>query len=235
MIRKLLLTIIGSVAFTAGAHAQQILTQFTFETSAPTTAGPFNAEVNNTTAAATALGFHAGASTYSSPAGNGSSKSFSSNTWAVGDYYQISVNTTGFSGLFITVGQTGSNTGPANFSLEYSVAGAAFSAPTLFPYTVTNDSWSASTIKTGSEKTFDLSAITSLNDAANVVFRLVDTSTTAISSANPVATAGSSRIDDFYISTGAAVFPVPEPSSYALAAGGLILLGVTQRLRRRAA
>ena len=45
----------------------------------------------------TALGVHAGSATdWSTPAGNGSANSFSSNTWAVGDYYQFSFSTSGF-------------------------------------------------------------------------------------------------------------------------------------------
>src|SRR5690242_3123267 len=79
------LTCAGSVV-----RAATIAT-WTFETTAPATAGPFAPEVG----AGAATGFHAGATTYSSPAGNGSAKSFSSNTWAVGDYYQFQVSTLG--------------------------------------------------------------------------------------------------------------------------------------------
>src|ERR1700742_2802043 len=47
--------------------------------------------------------FHASASTvWSNPAGNASVKSVSSNNWAVGDYYQFSFSTSGYTAISIT-------------------------------------------------------------------------------------------------------------------------------------
>src|SRR5436190_10364531 len=47
--------------------------------------------------------FHANsATTWSNPVGNGSAKSLSSNSWSVGDYYQFSFSTTGYSAINIT-------------------------------------------------------------------------------------------------------------------------------------
>ena len=83
------------------ARAVPIAT-WTFETSIPATAGPFSPEVGN----GSALGVHAGATVYSSPAGNSSARSFSSTLWAVGDYYQFQVNTTG---LYANTTQLGSD------------------------------------------------------------------------------------------------------------------------------
>ena len=75
-------------------------------------------------AGAAALGFHAGASTYSSPIGNGSAKSLSSNTWVPAtDYYQFAVSTVGFSPIFVSFSETSSGTGPRDFVLEYSSTG----------------------------------------------------------------------------------------------------------------
>src|SRR5262249_6268835 len=77
----------------ASAHASTVIADWTFETSQPTTAGPFNAEIGS----GQATGHHAGAAVYSTPVGNGSAHSFSSTVWAVGDYYQFEVSTLGLS------------------------------------------------------------------------------------------------------------------------------------------
>src|SRR5271165_4431061 len=99
----------AALAFALSAQAQSTIADWTFETSQPATAGPFNPEVG----AGSATGSHAGAAVYSTPAGNGSSHSFSANTWAVGDYYQYQVSTVGDSGtIYLSFDQTSSSTGP---------------------------------------------------------------------------------------------------------------------------
>src|SRR3954466_2740345 len=82
---------------------------WTFETSIPATAGPHAAEIGS----GSATGVHAGAATFSSPAGNGSTHSFSSNTWAIGDYYQFTTSSAGLSDIAITWDETRSSTGPS--------------------------------------------------------------------------------------------------------------------------
>src|ERR1700742_1621680 len=62
--------VVGAVALPA--HAS-IIADWTFETSQPVTAGPYSPEIG----AGSASGSHAGASTYSTPAGNGSAHSYS--------------------------------------------------------------------------------------------------------------------------------------------------------------
>lgn len=217
----------------AGAvSAQTLITGFTFETSIPTTAGPVAAETGVGTASIT-HSVTTPAPTYSSPAGNGSVHSYSSNGWAVGDYYQFSLSTTGFTGIYVAYGQTGSNTGPGSFNLQYSVNnGATFTA--LPSYTLTNDAWAAAAAKSVSFKTFDLTSVTALNNAATVIFRVVDLSTVAITGGTVAAT-GTNRIDDFNVSTGGTITPaVPEPASIAYMVGGLGCLGLLV-LRRRTA
>ncbi len=96
-----------SLASTARADT---IADWTFETSLPATAGPFAPEVG----AGAASGNHASARPCTAaPSGNGSAHSFSSNNWAVGDYYQFTFNTTGFTGLTLSFDETSSNTGPA--------------------------------------------------------------------------------------------------------------------------
>lgn len=227
--KKTLLLVAISLIAVGAASAQTLLTGFTFETSQPATAGPFTAE----NGVGTAMGVHTGASVYSSPSGNGSVHSLSSNTWAVGDYYQFSLSTVGATGIFVAFGQTGSNTGPGSFDLTYSVNGGAFtSATTGTGYAVTNDSWSSATTKPISFKEFDLSSVAALDNAASVVFRVVDLSTVAITGGT-VATTGTGRVDDFNVSTGGFVTPAPEPASYVYILGGLG--GLCLIVRRRVA
>jgi hypothetical protein len=202
------------------AHAA-VMAQWTFETSVPTTAGPHAAEGGT----GSALGFHASASTvYSNPAGNGSLESFSSNFWAVGDYYQFTTNSTGFEGIAITFDQTGSNSGPRDFKLQYSNDGITFTDFASYslpgPSAIT---WNTSTpvVPASTSFSFDLSAITALDNDSSIFFRLTNTTTVAINGGT-VATGGTGRVDNVVIAT------IPEPTTALLGALGCLAL-----LRRR--
>jgi hypothetical protein len=220
---KVLATSVIALGLMSGAAHATFVAQWTFETSLPATAGPFTAEVGT----GSASGFHAGASTYSSPAGNGSAHSFSSNTWSVGDYYQFSTSTLGYSGISLSWDQTGSNTGPANFKLAYSTNGTSFTD--FLNYSVINSAWSSGTAVATTSFSSNLATVTPLNNQSAVYFRLIDTSTTAINGAT-VAPAGTGRVDNFTVNgTGTAVVPVP-PSAGLLAAG-LGMLGFIARRR----
>ena len=141
---------------------------------------------------------HTGAATiWTTPAGNGSTKSVTSDRWAVGDFYQFKVNTSNYHDLAIAFDQTGSNTGPSTFKVQYSLNGITYS-DLGSTYVVTNDGWSGTSYKSISNKSFDLSALSSLNNKAEVYFRIVDTNTTAINGTT-VATGGTNRIDNFVI------------------------------------
>lgn len=213
------LFLIGCIAMglTCSSASASIIANWTFETSAPTTAGTFAPEVG----VGQASGFHSGASTYSSPAGNGSLKSFSSNTWALGDYYQFSTSTLGSNGITVSWDQTGSNTGPKDFKLSYSTNGTSFSD--FVSYSVINGSWSSITPVSTTSFSYDLSALTALSNQATVYFRLVDTSTTAIN-LGAVQTAGTGRVDNFIIS-GNLASAVPVPAAAWLLGSGIMALG----------
>ncbi len=188
----------------------QTLALWTFETSAPvlTDAAAISgivAESGVNAASSTASGLHASAATdYSSPAGNGSAKSFSSNTWAIGDYYQFVVSTTGFSDIAISWDQTGSSTGPNDFELQYSIDGSNFtSLPSyavvkstgtniIFEDLSTGGGWSTTKIATNTSKSFDLSNVTALDNIASVTFRI--RCATA-----PSAAGGTARIDNIKV------------------------------------
>jgi hypothetical protein len=180
---------------------------WTFETSIPLTAGPFAAEVG----AGSASGLHTGTSTYSSPAGNGSAHSFSSNTWTtVGDYYQFTTSSLGQSDIGISWDQTRSGTGPSAFEVQYTTDGSTYTAiPALLIPAVTvpaaSPAWNSTTADpTGTTSFFrDLSSLSGLSNNGTIGFRLVSTATAAA--------AGTNRVDNFKI-----LSDVPEPCTAVL-------------------
>lgn len=217
--RVFLAAIAAGVAGIASTANADILANWTFETSAPATAGPFAAEAGNNAASSFASGFHAGASTYSSPVGNGSSKSFSSNTWAIGDYYQFTTNTVGYSGIAIQWDQTSSNTGPRDFKLSWSTNGTTFTdigSTYAVLANVTPNAWNSTTgfaIYTNGPT----SGPAALNNQSTVYFRLTMV-TNVSANGTTVAAGGTDRVDNVII-TGT----VPAPGAMALVGlGGLI-------------
>jgi PEP-CTERM motif len=184
-----------------------------------------------------ASGLHATASTYSTPAGDldptiagldaGASAanstpslhSFSSNGWSVNDYYSFTTSTLGYSGVSVAFDQTGSNTGPRDFGFSYSINGGAFTSFTT--YSLAFASWNTSSVQPNS---FVFAGGGVFDNANSIVFRITDLSTTAINSANPVASGGTDRVDNF------SVVSVPEPTTLALAGlGGLSALLALRR------
>jgi PEP-CTERM motif len=200
-----------------------MLATWTFETSIPATAGPLAAE----SGAGSALGVHAsGATVYSSPAGNGSAHSFSSNTWAVNDYYQFSATTgAGNNNYTITWDEVASNTGPKDFALSYSTDGISY-APVISYVVLANaapNSWSAGTPVAGTSYS---ASISSVPTSPTIFFRMVNSSTVS-ANGGTVAAGGTNRVDNVVIN-GTTV--VPEPATLALA--GIALVGVVA-IRRR--
>jgi hypothetical protein len=204
----------------------QTIAQWTFETSIPLTAGPVAPE----TGSGSALGSHAGAAVYSSPAGNGSAHSFSANVWAVGDYWQFQSSTIGFSGIKLTWDQTSSSTGPGRFDLQYSTDGSTFttfaSSLVIQSNAAPNPTWNGTTSSSLYSYSSDLSSVTALNNAANVYFRLLDSSTLT-AGGGLAATGGTDRVDNFTIAV------VPEPATGLVLLGGLGILGLCFKNRRK--
>ena len=159
-------------------------------------------------------GTHSSASTvWSSPAGNGSTYALSSNAWNVGDYYQISLATTGYSGVSVAWDQTRSSTGPAGFEAVLSVdGGSTFSS--LGSYTVNQVSWSATVPVTTSSFA---SLASAADNQASVIIRF------KVVTAGTSTTTGTNRIDNISV-TGA----VPAPGAIAL----IGLAGLIARRRR---
>jgi hypothetical protein len=205
--RTIWIAIIGGLIL-AGCARGGVLADWTFETTQPRTAGAFAPEIGN----GSAIGHHADPSAvYSTPLGNGSLDSFSSNTWTAGDYYQFSTSTVGFTGILFRFDQTGSDNGPRDFKIQYSADGAAFTDLTSTDYKVTNDSWPVFGTPRRASAKGDFAGPASLDDQAMVYFRILDDSSTSITGFF-VEGVGTDRVDNVTISASAAV---PEPSALA--------------------
>ena len=224
-----LVAVVAATAVATSASAA-IVAGWTITTAFPTGAGNVPTGVTYTVGAANEglqttgselRSVHSlAAATYTSPTGNGSQYSFSSNNWSIGDFYEARLSTLGYSDISISWDQTRSSTGPATFELVMSTDGGANFTTLLASYTVLQ-SGGGGAPGTWSSTTYN--PIYSLNQAAaaadnqaNVIFRFRSLATTAA--------AGSSRIDNVMIYSG----PVPAP-------GAIALLGVAglAGLRRR--
>ena len=223
------LAAVGLLA-SGSAAKSQVLVDWTFETSAPTTAGPFAPEINNlgnsTTPAATIAKPTGTLGTISSPSGNGSAHSFSANGWTAGEYFQFSLNTTGVTGpLGISFDQAGSSTGPRDFAVQYSTdGGTTFTTLANSAYQLTTASFAAGTANAAFTHSFDFTNVTDLTNVTSLVFRVTDQDTTSIG-AGTVATTGTDRIDNFIVQT------VPEPTT--VLGGALLVCAAGWSQRRR--
>lgn len=221
---KTLLAATAIAAVTLPAQAVTVV-QWDFEavTAPMGTSTSFNG-IASSTGTGTASSVHAAPATYSTVAGNGSSKSVSSNGWAVGDFWQFSFSTVGYSGVSLSFDQAGSNTGPRDFTLAYSTGGGAYTS--VGSYTVALSTFGSNSYNSAFTFTYDLSAISALNNQSTLAFRLVDATTTSIN-AGTVAAGGTDRVDNFTVLAA----PVPEPGTYALLLAGLGALGFIARRR----
>jgi hypothetical protein len=208
------LFVIGLALATYQAVAQTPIAKWTFESSglgsttpnflpgANTVTTNFYAEQGTQAGIAVITGKHLGSATYTSPAGNGSTKSLSANTWtnSQGDYWQIAVNTTSFTNINLTFDAVGSATGPKDFKVMYSTDGVNFTQFSTYAV-LSSPSWSAATPAVGETYTFDFSPITSLANSSTVFLRLVVNSTNNIGggSGGGVAQGGASRIDNVVV------------------------------------
>ena len=109
-----------------------------------------------------------------------------------------------------------SGTGPGTFQLAYSTDGVSFTSIGT-TYTVLdnglapNASWNATTANPVYTFSDDLSAITAIDNAATVYFRLIDSGTEDAAGTANVGTGGTDRVDNFTVAQA-----VPEPASIAL-------------------
>ena len=222
------LLIASAVIATASAASADVIAGWSMSTAvaAATTGTNYTygaADLGALTSGTSLSGFHAAAAaTWSSPTGNGSTYSLSSNNWTTGDYYQVSMATTGYSDISVSWDQTRSSTGPSSFSLSMSTDGGANFTTLLASYTVFQaglagsgtSSWNSGTNQTG----FTTTTVVGISAAnqGNVLFRFSSLATTAA--------AGTNRVDN--ISVTGAVVPVPSP-------GAIALIGVAGLVARR--
>ncbi len=232
-LRKLsfLVGVVATMFFVPTLASAATIADWTFETSIPATAGPFSPEIG----AGSATGIHPGGSTYSSPSGNGSLHSFSSNTWVVGDSYQFQVNTTGQQNIMLSFDQTSSNTGPRDFVLQYSTNGTSFtnfgSQYSVLANASPNVPWNNTTVNPLYTFNYDLSSISALNNASAVYFRLADNSTIS-ANGGAVASGGTDRVDNVIITGTLSGGAVPAPGILPASLLGLaIAAGMVARRR----
>ena len=226
-----LVTFLG-LSFASLSSAQTPIAQWTFEINTPADAtdSPTISGIAADFGTGTASGVHAGALTdWSTPSGNGSANSLSVNTWAVGDYFQFRTSTVGFSGIFLSFDQTSSGTGPRDFDLRYSTDGinfTPFATYSVLANAAPNPVWNTSTASGLYTMTYDLSAVTALDNATDVYFRIGNTSTVS-ANGGTVAAACTDRLDNFMVAQ------IPEPSTYALLGLGALALALAQHRRQK--
>lgn len=220
---KTIAALVAVAGLGAVANAD-ILANWTFEVSVPTTAGPHTAEGGINASGSQATGGTNGV--YSNPVGNGSVESFSSTAWDVGDYYQFTTSTIGYNSISIGWDQTASNTGPRDFNLQYSTDGTTFfnigATYSVLANAAPNPVWSSGS---GSPiYSFLQNAPAALNNQATVWFRMTQANTIS-ANGGVVASGGTNRVDNIIINGTV----VPAPASVALVG----LAGLVAGRRRR--
>lgn len=222
------LIVTGIAVICSAAKAQHIwnpatdIAMWTFEASTPggssgTSNGPYSPEFGS----GSAIGQHTLSGTnWSSPVGNGSAESWSSTHWSAGDYYQFKTSTIGWTNIEISWDQTRSNTGPADFALQYSTDGVNFTE--YLTYNVGALTWSSGSYAASSNYGFSFS--TWLDNQASVYFRLTSRQTTA--------TGGTNRVDNFVVSGTPGAVPEPVTMGLGIAGAGVF---VRKRLKTRRA
>jgi MYXO-CTERM domain-containing protein len=172
----------------------------------------------------------ANATSYTSPAGNGSQYAFSSNVWKAGDYYQASFSGAGYSGLSFAWDFTRSSTGPATWTVIMSVDGGTNWSTLIATYTPIINSasptgagaWTSTTYNAAYTSSIALGA--SADNASSIIVRvqaLVD----SVNSSGTYQAGGTARIDNVFVNGTA----VPAPGAVAL----LGVAGLAARRRRR--
>ena len=172
----------------------------TVSLSGATYTGPA-ATIGLNTAGSSVSANHASATSgWSNSGGNGSTASLSGNAWAVGDYYQFQTSTYGLSTVYVSVDQTGSNTGPRDFQLSYSTNGTSFTNVGSVYALSNSNAWNSTLYKPEHTRSFDLSSISGIAGQPMVYFRIVCSSNTNISGVTPLGSTGASRVDNFSVS-----------------------------------
>jgi len=226
---SLQIAVLATAAWAGTAHAV-VVAQWDFEAAVAPVASTSWTGIAASTGSGSASGVHAGSATWTTPVGNGSTKSASANTWAIGDYWQFNFSTSGYTGLAISFDQTSSGTGPRDFTLAYSTNGISFT--NFSNYSLLQNStpaWTGATYAPAYNLSLSLSGVTALDNQTSVFVRLFNTSSVS-ASGGTVANGGASRIDNFTVN----MTLIPEPGTYALLLAGLAVIGFVARRRVQA-
>jgi hypothetical protein len=162
----------AAVIFAHAAAFAVPISSWTFETSPPASAtnqADYPNPISADSGPGTAGGHHSDAGTdWATVAGNGSTNSFQATFWNTNDYFQFAVPTTGYEDIFVSWDMTRSSlSAPSTFELQYSTTGPSGT------YSVGFDDFAVPIFATWNTFNADLSSILTLNNNANVVFRLV--------------------------------------------------------------
>ena len=198
-------TPVGQTLNVAAAGGSGTIAKWTFETSKPSATAASITAISAEEGTGTASGLHASSLTvWSNPAGNGSAESFSADRWAIGDYYQFQVSTTGRSGISLSFDATRSGSGPATAKIQYSIDGTTFT-DLVSTVAIGTETWSSTTASINSSFSYDHSSVSNINNQSNVYFRIVAT-------ASPGATSGTFRVDNVAVTYSATPTPAITPS-----------------------
>lgn len=231
--RVSILAIVAMLATATVANAFPPLAEWGFQLITPAdvtdnvTGGTYAADSGIYAVGSAGSGTHASALTdWTTPTGNGSTESWSSTNWAVGDYWQFCAETTAYENITFQWDAVSSNTGPRDFQIQYNANGGSYSTLTG-TYAIranTAPAWSSGSPTAVDTYLADLSAETSLDNQALVCFRIVNSSTVS-ANGGTVAATGTSRVDNVRISGDL----IPEPTTLALM--GLGAIGLVRRRR----
>ena len=222
---------LAGVVLSTNGTSGVILARWTFESAtlsgSSTNSAMLKPEEGLQTNTAQAFSWHLGNSTYSTPAGNGSTKSFSCNTWNTNDYFQFNLNSTGYQGLKLKFDQTASGTGPLRFKLSYSIDGVNFVDVQNYDIPKTNNvpvGWNSTNLNSNSTLSFDLSSLRVLANKTNLSLRLVQRDTVSMTN-GIVQSGGTCRVDNvevsgFALDTNSPVLTLSNGSSLTRVVGG---------------
>ena len=222
-----------------------LIAQWTFESGGSYAGKPQHVWLTNIVAdvgSGTASCLQSNVGGYSAFIGNGSSRSLSTSNLAVGDFFQFAVSTIGYTNIAVSFDQTSARLGPRDFYLEYSTNGSSFSKFGSSYLVLSNGvsanndgsglattAWNTTTYQSAFTKSFDFSAITSIDQISEVYFRLVVGDYTN-EWGNAATINGVTAVDNCTV-TGA-LSPAPEPATLALAAVGGLACFLARRSKR---
>ncbi len=154
---------------------------------------------------------------------SGFGKALSVSSFQMGEYYDITLDATGFTGIALNdFRANGGISAPLNWKLAYSTTGAGGSFTDVATFTMSSLTGVGSTTVAG----FLLPG--AADDNADIVVRFMATSSTRVD--NAVGTAnGTVRLDNISFTATA----IPEPSAWAVLLGLAALMGVAWAQRQK--